>query len=81
MSGLNSERLVLSAGPIGIMQACMDLTMNYVTQREQFGKKVGEFQLMQGKVADMYVKLQTTRNLVYNLARQASEGAEKVGNK
>ena len=73
MSGLNSERLVLAAGPIGLMQACMDLTMNYVTQREQFGKKVGEFQLMQGKVADMYVKLQTTRGLVYNLARQASD--------
>src|SRR5205823_5123959 len=51
MSGLDYERLVLSAGPVGLMQASLDLTLNYTTQREQFGKKIGEFQLMQGKIA------------------------------
>jgi len=74
MSGLDLERLVLSAGPLGLMQASMDLTLSYVTQREQFGKKIGEFQLMQGKVADMYTKLQSTRGYLYSVAKAADAG-------
>jgi isovaleryl-CoA dehydrogenase len=74
MSGLDLERLVLSGGPIGIMQACMDLTMPYVVTRKQFNTKIGEFQLMQGKIADMYVKLQTSRSYVYSIARDADSG-------
>lgn len=74
MSGLDLERLVLSGGPIGIMQACMDLTMPYVTTRKQFNQIIGEFQLMQGKIADMYVKLQTSRSYTYSIAKQCDEG-------
>lgn len=74
MSGLDYERLVLSAGPLGIMQASLDTTIDYVTQRKQFGKHIGEFQLMQGKIADMYVKLQSTRTFLYSLAKLADEG-------
>ncbi|KAG9156660.1 hypothetical protein Leryth_006636 [Lithospermum erythrorhizon] len=61
MSGLDLERLVLSAGPLGIMQACLDTVLPYIRQREQFGRPIGEFQLIQGKVADMYVALQSSR--------------------
>jgi len=61
MSGLDLERLVLSAGPVGLMQEAFDVTMDYVRTREQFGQKIGEFQLMQGKIADMYTKLQSSR--------------------
>lgn len=74
MSGLDYERLVLSAGPLGIMQACMDTTLEYVTQRKQFDKAIGEFQLMQGKIADMYVKLQSTRTFLYTLSQLADKG-------
>ena len=55
MSGLDSERLVLAGGPLGIMQAAMDLVLPYVRERRQFGKPIGSFELMQGKLADMYV--------------------------
>ncbi len=65
MSGLDYERAVLSAGPIGIMQACMDVVIPYLHERKQFGQSIGEFQLMQGKLADMYVALNTTRAYVY----------------
>lgn len=71
MSGLDYERLVLSAGPVGIMQACIDVAGDYLTQRQQFKKKIGEFQLMQGKIADMYTKLQASRGYLYSLARAA----------
>lgn len=75
MSGLDYERLVLAAGPVGLMQACMDYTMPYVMQRTQFNKPVGEFQLMQGKTADMYVSLQTSRSFLYTVARTADSNA------
>ena len=65
MSGLDYERAVLAAGPLGIMQACMDVVLPYVHERKQFGQSIGEFQLMQGKVADMYVALNTARAYVY----------------
>ncbi|KAN0050161.1 hypothetical protein ACTA71_003264 [Dictyostelium dimigraforme] len=74
MSGLDYERLVLSAGPLGIMQACMDNVIPYLHQREQFGKPIGEFQLMQGKVADMYTLLNASRSYVYSVAKSADAG-------
>eukprot|EP01132_Coremiostelium_polycephalum_P005723 gene5723-7119_t len=74
MSGLDYERLVLSAGPLGIMQSCMDNVVPYIHQREQFGKKIGEFQLMQGKVADMYTLLNASRSYVYSVAKAADSG-------
>ena len=74
MSGLDLERLVLAGGPIGIMEACMDLTMPYVLNRKQFNKPIGEFQLMQGKIADMYVKLQTSRAFTYAIANNCDSG-------
>ncbi|MEM6734055.1 MAG: acyl-CoA dehydrogenase family protein, partial [Myxococcota bacterium] len=61
MSGLDYERVVLAAGPIGIMQAAMDIVMPYIHDRKQFGKSIGEFQLVQGKVADMYVMMNAVR--------------------
>ena len=61
MSGLDLERLVLSAGPLGLMQAALDVAMPYVHERKQFGKPIGEFQLIQAKVADMYTKLASSR--------------------
>lgn len=75
MSGLDYERLVLSAGPVGIMQAALKTTVDYVQQRKQFGKPIGEFQLMQGKIADMYVRLQSTRAYLYTLAHMADNGS------
>ncbi len=69
MSGLDYERAVLAAGPIGIMQACLDVVLPYVHDRKQFGQPIGEFQLMQGKLADMYVTLNATRAYVYAVAR------------
>src|SRR5260221_8565683 len=69
MSGLDYERAVLSAGPLGIMQACLDVVLPYVRERKQFGKPIGSFQLMQAKVADMYVALNSTRAYVYALAK------------
>ena len=69
MSGLDYERTVLAAGPLGIMQACLDVVMPYVHQRHQFGQPIGEFQLMQGKLADMYTTLNAARAYVYAVAR------------
>jgi len=74
MSGLDYERVVLSAGPIGIMQACLDVVLPYVRERKQFGKAIGSFQLMQGKVADMYVALNSARAYVYAVARACDTG-------
>jgi isovaleryl-CoA dehydrogenase len=70
MSGLDYERAVLAAGPLGIMQACMDVVMPYVHDRKQFGQSIGEFQLIQGKVADMYTTLQACRAYCYAVGRQ-----------
>lgn len=69
MSGLDYERVVLAAGPLGIMQACMDVVLPYVRERKQFGQAIGEFQLVQGKLADMYTRLASSRALVYSVAR------------
>ncbi len=69
MSGLDYERAVLAAGPIGIMQACMDIVIPYVHEREQFGKPIGEFQLIQGKLADMYTALNASKAYVYAVCK------------
>jgi len=74
MSGLDYERTVLAAGPLGIMQACLDVTLPYVRERKQFGKPIGSFQLMQGKIADMYVALNSARAYVYAVARACDSG-------
>jgi len=74
MSGLNTERMVLSGGPIGIMQATMDICLPYIHERKQFGKPIGLFELMQGKMADMYVALQSTRAFAYRVAEQYDKG-------
>ena len=74
MSGLDYERVVLAAGPLGIMQACMDVVMPYVHERRQFGKSIGEFQLVQGKVADMYVGMNAAKAYVYAVARACDRG-------
>lgn len=71
MSGLNYERLILAAGPLGIMQACLDTVVPYVHERKQFGKPIGEFQLVQGKIADMYATLCASKAFVYQLANTA----------
>lgn len=75
MSGLDIERLVLAAGPVGIMQACLDLVLPYLHERKQFGKAIGEFQLMQAKMADMYVALMSARSYLYMMARACDQGA------
>ena len=75
MSGLDYERSVLAAGPLGIMQACLDIVMPYVHERKQFGQAIGEFQLMQGKLADLYTTWQATRAYVYAVARACDRGA------
>jgi isovaleryl-CoA dehydrogenase len=74
MSGLDYERAVLAAGPLGIMQACLDAVLPYVRERKQFGKAIGSFQLMQGKIADMYVALSSARAYVYAVARACDAG-------
>ena len=74
MSGLDYERVVLAGGPTGIMQACLDLVLPYVHDRKQFGQPIGEFQLMQGKLADMYVALSTARAYVYAVAQACDRG-------
>ena len=74
MSGLDYERAVLAAGPLGIMQACLDTVIPYVHQRQQFGQPIGEFQLMQGKLADMYVTLSACRAYVYAVGRASDAG-------
>ena len=74
MSGLNYERLILAAGPVGIMQACLDVVVPYVHERKQFGKAIGEFQFIQVKIADMYTTLSASRAFLYALANQADTG-------
>ena len=74
MSGLDYERAVLAGGPLGIMQACLDVCLPYVRERKQFGKPIGEFQLMQAKIADMYVALNSSRAYVYAVARACDAG-------
>jgi isovaleryl-CoA dehydrogenase len=74
MSGLDYERTVLAGGPLGIMQACLDTVLPYVREREQFGKPIGSFQLMQAKVADMYVALNSARAYVYAVAKACDVG-------
>jgi isovaleryl-CoA dehydrogenase len=74
MSGLDYERVVLSGGPTGIMQACMDIVLPYIHERKQFGKAIGEFQLMQGKIADMYTTMNATKSYVYNVAQACDRG-------
>ncbi|OGT55754.1 MAG: isovaleryl-CoA dehydrogenase [Gammaproteobacteria bacterium RIFCSPHIGHO2_12_FULL_63_22] len=74
MSGLNTERLVLSGGPIGLMQAALDITLPYVRERRQFDAAIGTFGLMQGKIADMYTALQSSRAFAYQVARDFDAG-------
>ncbi len=74
MSGLDYERAVLAAGPLGIMQACMDVVVPYLHEREQFGKPIGTFQLMQGKLADMYTTLNACRAYVYAVGKACDRG-------
>jgi isovaleryl-CoA dehydrogenase len=74
MSGLDYERAVLSGGPLGIMQACLDTVVPYVHEREQFGQPIGEFQLMQGKLADMYTTANACKAYVYTVARACDKG-------
>jgi len=74
MSGLDYERAVLAGGPIGIMQACLDAVVPYVHERKQFGEPIGSFQLMQGKLADMYVALSAARSYVYAVAKACDRG-------
>ena len=74
MSGLDYERAVLAAGPLGIMQACLDVVLPYVRDRKQFGVAVGQFQLMQAKIADMYVALNSAKAYVYAVARACDQG-------
>jgi isovaleryl-CoA dehydrogenase len=74
MSGLDYERAVLAAGPLGIMQACMDTVVPYVHERKQFGQAIGEFQLMQGKLADMYTTMNAAKAYVYTVAKSCDRG-------
>jgi len=74
MSGLDYERAVLAAGPLGIMHACLDIVMPYVQERKQFGEPIGTFQLVQGKIADMYVAMNASRAYVYAVAKACDRG-------
>ena len=74
MSGLDYERLVLSGGPLGIMQSCMDIVVPYIHDRQQFGQSIGQFQLVQGKVADMYTQMNAARAYVYTVAQSCDRG-------
>ena len=74
MSGLDYERAVLAAGPLGIMQACMDVVVPYIHERKQFGQAIGEFQLVQGKLADMYTTMNASKSYVYAVARACDAG-------
>jgi isovaleryl-CoA dehydrogenase len=76
MSGLDYERTILSGGPVGIMQACLDLVLPYLHTRKQFGQSIGEFQLMQGKIADMYTDLNASRAYLYAVARACDRGEQ-----
>ena len=73
-SGLDLERLVLAAGPVGILQAVCDVAFDYAHQRKQFNQPIGHFQMLQGKMAEMYVALSTTRCYLYNVARALDRG-------
>ena len=75
MSGLDYERVILAAGPVGIMQACLDIALPYVRERQQFGKPIGEFQFIQGKIADMYTQLNAARSFLYTVARSCDKGS------
>jgi len=75
MSGLDYERVVLAAGPLGIMQACMDVVVPYVHERKQFGQAIGQFQLVQAKLADMYVTMNAAKSYVYAVARACDDAA------
>jgi isovaleryl-CoA dehydrogenase len=74
MSGLDYERSVLAAGPLGIMQACLDVVMPYVHERKQFGQPIGSFQLVQSKIADMYTTMNAARAYVYAVAKACDRG-------
>jgi len=74
MKGLNYERVILAAGPVGIMQACMDVVLPYIHERKQFDKPIGEFELMQGKIADMYTTLMASRTYLYATAQASDRG-------
>ncbi|MFQ6370267.1 isovaleryl-CoA dehydrogenase [Shewanella sp. YIC-542] len=74
MSGLDYERVVLSGGPLGIMSACMDIVLPYMHERVQFGKSIGEFQLVQGKLADMYTAMNAAKSYIYNVAKACDRG-------
>jgi isovaleryl-CoA dehydrogenase len=74
MSGLDYERAVLAAGPLGIMDACMDVVVPYLHERKQFGQPIGEFQLMQGKLADMYTTMNASKSYVYMVAKACDRG-------
>lgn len=74
MSGLDYERVVLSGGPLGLMQCALDTALDYVHTRKQFGQRIGEFQLIQGKIADMYTKLAASRAYVYQVAQDCDQG-------
>ena len=78
MSGLDYERIVLSGGPLGIMSACFDVVLPYIHERKQFGRPIGHFQLMQGKLADMYTSMNACRSYVYAVARQANLGGGRT---
>ncbi|CAG2121756.1 unnamed protein product, partial [Medioppia subpectinata] len=79
MSGLDYERLVLAAGPLGIMQASCELAFSYAHQRQQFGQPIGHFQILQAKMADMYIKLCSSRSYLYNTARAVDEYKRRSG--
>ena len=81
MKGLDTERCVLSGGPIGIMQAALDLVIPYLHERKQFGQPIGTFELMQGKLADMYVKLQSSRAFAYRVAEALDRGRGRAARK
>ena len=74
MKGLNYERVILAAGPVGIMQACLDLVLPYVHERKQFGKAIGEFELIQAKIADMYTGFLASRSYLYSVAKACDQG-------
>ena len=76
MSGLDYERTVLSGGPVGLMQACLDIVLPYLHERRQFDQPIGEFQLMQGKLADMYVDINTSRAYLYAVAKACDRGED-----
>jgi isovaleryl-CoA dehydrogenase len=77
MSGLDTERLVLCGGPIGIMQAGLDVVLPYVRERHQFGKPIGSFELMQGKLADMFVALESSRGFAYRVASEVDADPDR----